>query len=261
VIVVLLQSQAVTSSGQVEQNVEHHDTVVCLSTEVTEKRDALVASWHFDEGSGTTAGDSSGNNNEGTLVDNAQWAKGRIDSALQFDGAGDYVNVPDSSNLDLDTEATFAAWVYPQSGGNNIGVFEKVNTDDTDASFMLYLGVGEVPGMLTFRPHIMTVTSGWRYGAINFEVEPNNWYHVAYTFKSSTGELKGYVNGEEYPIAWSSQPVVGNTIRNSAQPMRIGTSVRTGAVGFTGLLDEVKVYSRALSVDEIKADMNCEVRA
>ena len=78
----------------------------------------LVAAYGFDEGSGSTAADSSGSNNNGTIT-GATWAAvGKFGAALSFDG-GDVVNVPDSSSLDLTTAMTLEAWVRPTTLGTS----------------------------------------------------------------------------------------------------------------------------------------------
>ena len=70
-----------------------------------------VAAYGFDEGSGTVFGDSSGNNNAGSIA-GATWAAGRSGTALSFDGINDIATVPDSASLDLTTGMTLEAWVY-----------------------------------------------------------------------------------------------------------------------------------------------------
>ena len=75
----------------------------------------LVAYWKFDEGSGTSVADSSGNGNTGTLINGPQWTAGRLGNALFFDGIDDNVTVPDSASLDLSSAFTLSAWVNPAS--------------------------------------------------------------------------------------------------------------------------------------------------
>ena len=72
----------------------------------------LVAHWRFDESSGTTANDSSGNGNHGTLIDNVQWAAGKIGGAAEFDGTSGHIEVPYSESLKLLNQGDFtiAAW-------------------------------------------------------------------------------------------------------------------------------------------------------
>src|SRR4029079_7772528 len=75
----------------------------------------LVAYWNFDEGSGTTANDSSGNGNTGTLVNGPQWTTGVTGKALLFDGISHNVTVMDSNSLNLSSAFTLSAWVNPAS--------------------------------------------------------------------------------------------------------------------------------------------------
>src|SRR6266513_878377 len=80
-----------------------------------------VALWHFDEGSGQTGSDASGNNNTGTLgaSGNPGWVGGRINSALQFDGVSSKVTVAPSSTINNLAAFTYATWIYPTGGGSS----------------------------------------------------------------------------------------------------------------------------------------------
>src|SRR4030095_10522659 len=75
----------------------------------------LVAYWKFDEGSGTSAADASGNGNTATLVNGPVWTAGRVGNALYFDGINDNLTVPDSNSLDPSSSFTLSAWVNPAS--------------------------------------------------------------------------------------------------------------------------------------------------
>ena len=78
----------------------------------------LVASYSFEEGTGTAASDASGNNNNGTLA-NATWTtSGKFGKALTFNGTSSVVNVPDAASLRLTTAMTLEAWVYPTAAGS-----------------------------------------------------------------------------------------------------------------------------------------------
>src|SRR3989338_2173060 len=73
----------------------------------------LIGHWKFDETSGTSASDSSGNNNTGTLTNSPTWTTGKINSALSFDGTDDYVNI---GNMNVSGSGiTIAAWVKADS--------------------------------------------------------------------------------------------------------------------------------------------------
>src|SRR3989344_6333653 len=88
----------------------------------------LVAHYKFDEGSGTTASDSSGNNNIGTLINNPAWTTGKIGGGLSFDGVDDYVNISNESAFDFERTNPFSisAWVNYPSGSSDASIVSKM---------------------------------------------------------------------------------------------------------------------------------------
>jgi hypothetical protein len=104
--------------------------VIDAADSPNERDPDLVAWWPFDEGAGTTAGDLSGNANNGTLKNGVTWVtEGKFGSALSFDGLDDYIEVMDDPSIDLNSEVTVEAWVNGigagftavQRTGNNVG--------------------------------------------------------------------------------------------------------------------------------------------
>jgi len=100
------------------------------SAVVAEAQTGLVAAYSFDEGSGTSINDLSGNGNNGTLINGPTWAAGEYGSALSFDGTNDYVSIPDATSLQFGSGPfTVSAWVsMGQVNGNNL--FGKFGTSD-----------------------------------------------------------------------------------------------------------------------------------
>jgi glutamyl-tRNA synthetase len=195
--------------------------------------------------------DLSNQNNHGTMHNfpTTPFVPGVIGNALSFDGVDDVVSVPDSSVLDVTTEATFEAWIYPRSFVSPTVVYSKVSGVDTDPSYMLYLGENvEITGK-TFRPHVFT--TDWKFGSINYLATENRWYHVVYTYVASTGKMRGYINGIEYPIVFSRAPIAGETIRVSVAPLRFGRDDRT-TLFFNGLIDEIRIYSATMPMSYIQ---------
>jgi hypothetical protein len=78
----------------------------------------LVGQWKFDENSGTTASDSSGNGNTGTLTSGAGWGVGQNGAAVNLDGLDDYVQVGAQSSLVMTSAVSLSAWIYPTGAGS-----------------------------------------------------------------------------------------------------------------------------------------------
>ena len=212
--------------------------------------DGLVAYWAFDEESGDTASDSSGNGHNGTLMGDPQWTKdGYFGGALVFDQAGDEVNVP--YHADLNQAAfTICAWanVEPESGGHRAVV--SARHEPPTAGYIFYAEPGNTWQFWTGNgaPAWVSVQGP----AINL----GEWDHIAGSF--ADGQQKFYVNGE----------LVGETASNpninSQQEFLIGAGAneRTNhEYLFKGIIDEVRVYDRALSEAEIASVMETHVTA
>src|SRR5207248_7884083 len=125
----------------------------------------LVAAYGFNEGSGTSTTDASGNSNSGTLA-NATWSTaGKYGKALSFNGTSSWVTVNDSNSLDLTTGMTLEAWVNPTV----INSWECVvlKEDSTDLTYALY---GDNNGNDSGGPRVPSVsvrqntTSAWTAG-------------------------------------------------------------------------------------------------
>jgi hypothetical protein len=205
----------------------------------------LVAAYGFDEGSGSTVNDLSGNNNTGTLQGATWTTGGRFGNALAFDGTNrTAVTVNDAPSLDLTTAFTLEAWVYPTVAGTawgeiiykgdvgNDGYLLEGCTPDAPVPAV---GIGSVPppGTILSGPSALPV---------------NVWTHLAGTYDGATLQL--YVNGELV----ASQAKTG-LVPTSAQLLSIGGDTLHGTY-FTGLIDEVRIYNGAVSASQIQKDMN-----
>jgi hypothetical protein len=211
--------------------VEDHRGLAAQST-------GLVAAYGFEEGTGTTAGDLSGSGNGGTLSAGTSWtAAGKFGNALQFNGSTSGVTVSDAASLDLTTGMTLEAWVRPTVTLKN---WRAVVGKDVDRYYLMANTNGNIPG----------IGGTWTSGNQNFRQGPalpvNTWTHLAATYDGTIVRL--YRNGV--------QVTTGNV------PGALTTSNAVLTIGynfygerFTGLLDEVRIYNRALSAAEIQTDM------
>ncbi len=186
-------------------------------------------SYNFNEGSGTTAADSSGGNRPGTLVNGPTWVAGKNGGALRFDGANDYVTI---GNRALASTFTLSAWVH--NPANN--VYETIASFGPNRQFSIssgYLAFWDGSG------------TEYRFGP----VPTGSWQHVAFSYDGAS--LRAYLNGA--PLG---TPLTRNIPAASGQTL-FGAWPRSGSVQedlLSGSLDDVRIYDRALTQAEIQSD-------
>jgi hypothetical protein len=204
----------------------------------------LIAAYSFNEGTGPSASDRTGKGHAGTISGAAWTALGRYGNALTFDN--DWVAVADANDLDFTTGMTLEAWVYPTASGSgswrNVIIKERAGGEvynlygnaDTDAP-TAYVVRGAAPGV----PLDARGTSS---------LPLNAWSHLAVTFDNAT--LRIFVNGVQVGTRAVAGPLLTST-----GTLRIGGNSIWGEY-FAGVIDEVRIYNRALTTTEIQADMN-----
>jgi chitodextrinase len=204
----------------------------------------LVAAYSFDEGFGGTVSDLSGHGNHGT-VSNTTWAtQGKFGKALSFNGSNALVTIPNSPSLQLTSGMTLEAWVNPLSAAAG---WKDLIYKGNDNYYLEAMTPSGVPAI--------GVTLGPTHPEA-FAPSPlplNTWTHLAATYDGVM--LRLYINGSQ--VASLSAP---GTIITSANPLQIGGDSIWGQF-FQGTIDEVRVYSVALTPGQIQADMATAVGA
>ena len=247
--------------------------VLCVSMLSATRSDAditsgLVGYWQFD-GSGSSAIDSSGNGNDGVLI-NSTWDAGRYGDAAQLSGNNDsHVSIPASESLDDFTDQiTVTAWIFPRVAPQGFLAVASRQISTILHPDQFYLGFGPdlaVDGEMRFKWHLGT-NFGFLYDESIYAGTPdsNRWIHMAGTYDGSRMRL--YVDGVEIGnkqllgqiqvdtcLNWEPDPkppcVTGNPVtigaeENGAQPLVVDGE-------FDGRIDEVRLYNRALSAAEI----------
>jgi concanavalin A-like lectin/glucanase superfamily protein len=220
----------------------------------------LVAAYSFDEGAGTTAADTSGNGNTGTIV-NAVWTtNGKYGKALVFNGTNALVTIKDAASLDLTTGMTLEAWVNPFAipPANCIPTMTCYWMDvihkDSDRYYIeassKQNGKPEAGGIFVRRRtllHPRTPPSGKNIVFGPSALPLKTWTHLALTYDSAT--IRFYVNG----VLVDSSPET-SSITTSAKPLCVGGDPTQGQF-FNGIIDEVRVYNVALTAAQIQRDM------
>jgi hypothetical protein len=208
-----------------------------------------VAAYSFDESSGSIVSDGTGNGNAGTITGATWTTSARNGSALFFNGS-DWVTVNDSAFLDLSSNGvTLEAWVYPTELPIDWAtIVLKEAPDNMAYGLLLYAESGLI------RPEIYVRTSAGALRGVQGEygLPLNTWTHIAGTYDGVNVQLYvyGYVNRNQLAGA----PATAGSIITSAEPLRIGGNSIWGQY-FTGTIDELRVYNRALTQKEIQSDM------
>ncbi len=208
---------------------------------------ALVGWWTLDEGAGTTALDSSGNGNDGSLNGNPQWVTGQLKGALEFDGSGDFIDCGNDSSLAFGDAVTMAAWIKLAAVGADYKIAGNENDADGGYKISIYSD-----SKLEFEIR----TSGNdavlnRDIAGGTEFAANTWYHVAGVYSRADGYIRTYVNG-----VLDRDMATTQALGVSPGNFYIGCEpYNTGEHNFNGTLDDVQLYNRALSAAEVLAVM------
>jgi hypothetical protein len=205
-----------------------------------------VAIWTFDEGSGNTAKDSSGNGNDGKFVKEPKWVNGKFGKALEFNGSDNYVDCGNAKSFDLTDAITIVAWINPAN--------EAFTHQDFVGKPSAYiLGHMDPPG-----PILRCYINDGAWFGVDFS-NPftdyvGKWTHFAFTYDLS--KLKIYVNG-----AVDKEGSRGGKIAiNTNQVVIAHSSESQGfAAFFKGMIDEVAIFNVALSEADIKEIMNMSV--
>ncbi len=223
--------------------------LVCLFVSAQAQAADPVGYWNLDEGTGTTAYDSSSNDNHCGLV-GGTWTTGKVGSAFGFHNKRDYARCSaQNGTLRLANEITIEAWVYPFAD-NTCGTIVRKGIKYVRAKTNYALQVDG--GVLTFR---YRDTGGsyhvWRNLALK-NVPNETWTHIAITYTFGTGSsIKAYVNGEEFSGGWAYGDG-NNAPWSEASPFYMGQEYYLYGYNFNGIIDEVAIFKTALSANEIK---------
>jgi hypothetical protein len=197
----------------------------------------LIAHYTFDETSGTVLNDRSGQGNDGVLTNGPTFTTGKFKNALNFDGANDRVVIPDDNSLDSTSEMTISVWFKADAYANPYNelvvkgghYYVRMNNSQSKME-LLWLDGTNVRTMTPTRPS----TGVWHHGVM---VIKNNDIH------------KWYLNGVDSSTAVSTYFALGRTLTDS---LGIGDqSQGTPDEVWDGLIDETRIYNRALTAAEV----------
>ena len=209
----------------------------------------LVGWWKFDEGSGTVAYDSSGNGNDGNLNNGPTWTTGKIGGALSFDGANDFLEVSNKK------------WFFENIFSVSMWYWDK-GTISLGTAFSL----GRYPmndEILIFSSPSSNVIQLYHHKS------ENNWARLSHTSSNLSwnflvavadggyleSQLKIYVNGVSQNSEYSKAGSPNLLSDNNNRTLRIGRRIWNDHF-YNGLIDDVRIYDRAISAEEVQTLCN-----
>ena len=199
----------------------------------------LVGHWTFDEGKGSIARDVSGRDNHGTVMGGAKWNMGIIGGALEFDGTDDFVSIPNESQFDITGSITVSAWIRVESFTKS---WQAIVTKGDRAWRLHRADTTKSVGFAC--SDLSRDQTGDLLG--NQVVADGRWHHVAGVLDGTRMSI--YVDGSLDAWAASSPNISVNDYS-----VHIGANAQAEDRLFRGLIDDVRIYDRALSVDELQA--------
>jgi hypothetical protein len=213
--------------------------------------DGLVGYWKMDENTGTSVYDSSGNNLTGSFSDLPIWGNGKTGSALYFDGINDGIQISDNPVLYPQNGSwTMMVWAKPlDSDQNNLFVGKIQNSSPYEQWAFGICGDFEcsTDGQQLVATMVQNGTS-YRNVLTTSDISDGNWHHYAIVADSNANNIYTFVDGalvsnsQDFGGSW---PTVNNT-----DPLTFAEYA--GGANYSGPLDEVRIYNRALSPSEIQ---------
>lgn len=209
--------------------------------------DGLVGYWRLDEGSGITTKDSSGFGNNGTLVENPTWTTGKNGGGIDFNGINS-VDVPNNPTLQITGSTTITAWFKSTSyPGDDAPILSKRGGED---SYQLDVTADSGQRTIGFKlGNVPINTRHIRYGGTPLSL--NTWYHVAGVYNAQAQTINVYLNGVEDNGTLINTVVSSQSSNNT--DLRIGERKGLPDFNFRGIIDEVRLYNRAITPNEVTA--------
>ncbi len=215
--------------------------------------DGMVLYLSFDEGAGDITRDLSGNANNGSIIGGANWVQGKDGKALELDGEDDYIQVPYDDIFNITDAITLSVWIKPSlpfdppwkaiinnrefgAEGSYLLQTSRINGgSERVAEFALRL-----PGGYTYMRAITLLTS-------------DDFWHIAATYDEESSQMRIYVNGDLEENATPNRAASGAIDPSSQDGIFIGKDYGIDSPNwFGGIVDEVAIYNRALTEEQVK---------
>jgi len=202
--------------------------------------EGLVGWWPFDEGTGRTAYDHSKYGNDGSLenMEEDDWVDGKVGKALDFDEVDDYIDL--TGMTDAGTSFSLSLWVYSRD-----------NTAPSKYLFDVETGRMLFSWAIDGTEKIGVFDGVWRVFGDSPSID--TWHHVVFVLNGTTSKMKMYLNGSQYGAELDYTP------RSIGGAVAIGSKYDGTSHWFDGIIDEVRIYNRALTLAKRKILHDLEI--
>ena len=177
--------------------------------------------------------------------------------AFSFDGVDDYVEVPSTENLDITGVISLAAWIKTSGTNDYSGIVGKIHNRDPATGYLTGVDPDSKLSCNIIKTRVL-LSEGWTDGGTavsTTSVEDGSWHHVVCTYDGA--KVKVYVDGR-----FEAETSNTDGIASNDEPLQIGFDpFVVQDRHFSGLIDEVRIYNRALSDAEIKAIYDAGIAA
>ncbi|MCH8294158.1 MAG: LamG domain-containing protein [Candidatus Poribacteria bacterium] len=206
--------------------------------------DTLALYFPFDEGNGKTAKDLSAFGKNNGKLEGPKWVDGFFKKALEFDGSSYVAVMPATEEVSIGEETTWELWFKTNDTA------QSANLATLHGTMILSLSGGKP------RAQIWTNPGGalWNTLDSNVSIKSGQWHHVAATWTQKAAELLIYVDGDKK----AALPAKGVKSFKAGRQLAIGGNDQDRYAGtglFKGVIDDVRIYNRALTADEVKAGL------
>ncbi len=206
----------------------------------------LRGHWAMEEGSGTTLVDSSAYGNDAATTGSPTWTTGVRGLALNLNGTSQYATAPDDPSLDITDAITLAAWIRPGKVGTQYVIKKAIMNSTNGYELSLSSGTATPAQKVFVRFNQAISGNTYRLNSItSYPGDGTTWMHIAATYDGV--KIRIYINGVKEDSLTAAFSIAVNNFDLSIGAQSDGLSP------FQGLLDDARVYSRALSGAEIAA--------
>ena len=214
--------------------------VAVLAT--AQARGDLIAYWPFDDGSGSTAIDTTGGGNDGTLVNSPTWVPGVFGTALSFNGSNQYVDCGNDASLSLTGDLTISAFVKLAADAHGRTLISKHYDSEFDLTFWHNSRLNYYNG------------PQWNNGnakEFGLDFEPGTWYHVGVTREAATKTVTAYLTNLATGTEYTDSFIYNTTPPSTSDLLTIARRSRGGA-HLAATIDDVRLYDKVLTEGEVR---------